>query len=763
MSLSYNSGSSQNTTNSQSTGTGSSNSNSVLVNQDPQLDFLRQFGNMAGQLGQQQYGWAQDQFQNNSDLTDKNVNDYLQNSDLAGQAGQRDYANYNDIFNPAAGSLTEDWQSYTSPERVADEMGRSETDVAQNFEGQRKNLEKNLQSFGVNPSDPRYAGAQAASRTAQAAAEAGAGTKARLNTEATGRQLRQSALNEAHLLPGQQATEQNVSMQGNTGAQNAAMGNTATGALTLGTAPTYLNAGVADVKFAPLGTSSSSQNNSQSTGAGQGTSSNSGGSSSGGSGGGNSPNYPSPSRADNSGGRSAQPANNGTSQSSDPANKTLSSQRMPAPDGGGPPDAQVINTPDGGYNPTDGSGRSMNDWQNNSGDPNAGNPGETPNSSGDPYGPATDTGWGSGSDPNAGYDPSTGFAGGGAIPDGMSPSGGQKVDDVPATIPQTGGRAQLNAGEFVMPEDTVQWLGHKFFQDLIVKSRKARQANPGPAHPTMNNGVQHHAFGGGAMPDWAPHSGGWGLMDGYTGGGGGQSAMGGGGQQPPAPANNVGDAMPPGTMIGGHLGAAPNPGVGTPWAPTGDVPTPPVSGEHTPTPPTSGSLAPSSTDVPTPPVSGELRPEGIPEHPPTGTPAPRPNRNMNTGGVQTHSTLPTMRNYQAGNRQQQFRPRQPYFTPRAPFQRQAAPGFTPNRAPAPGAQQSQPQPAPRPASQPGAPAAPVQGSANVGQDWYVQHGMPRGNNSNFNPANDRPYQSTDPSAPGYYHQSINDPTGWVQR
>jgi hypothetical protein len=49
----------------------------------------------------------------------------------------------------------------------------------------------------------------------------------------------------------------------------------------------------------------------------------------------------------------------------------------------------------------------------------------------------------------------------------LSPSGGQRTDDVPA---------KLNAGEFVLPDDVVKWKGEEFFQNLIGKSRQARES-----------------------------------------------------------------------------------------------------------------------------------------------------------------------------------------------------------------------------------------------------------------------------------------------
>jgi hypothetical protein len=56
--------------------------------------------------------------------------------------------------------------------------------------------------------------------------------------------------------------------------------------------------------------------------------------------------------------------------------------------------------------------------------------------------------------------------GGNFIPDGVSPSGGEEVDDVPAMV---------SAGEFVIPERTVDWFGEKYFQNLIMKSDKDRE------------------------------------------------------------------------------------------------------------------------------------------------------------------------------------------------------------------------------------------------------------------------------------------------
>jgi hypothetical protein len=77
--------------------------------------------------------------------------------------------------------------------------------------------------------------------------------------------------------------------------------------------------------------------------------------------------------------------------------------------------------------------------------------------------------------------PVPGYAGGGNVPQSMSPSGGQRVDDVPAQSPA--GPARLNANEFVIPQDVALWKGQEFFQKLIDQSRM-RNATA-PAKPQM--------------------------------------------------------------------------------------------------------------------------------------------------------------------------------------------------------------------------------------------------------------------------------------
>jgi hypothetical protein len=95
----------------------------------------------------------------------------------------------------------------------------------------------------------------------------------------------------------------------------------------------------------------------------------------------------------------------------------------------------------------------------------------------------SNTDWGSGSGVDMSSYGDTGFAAGGPVPAAMSPSGGQRVDDVQAQGPR-GQHMNLNAHEFVIPQDVALWKGQEFFQNLIDQSRKKRVMAPAKPQQT---------------------------------------------------------------------------------------------------------------------------------------------------------------------------------------------------------------------------------------------------------------------------------------
>jgi hypothetical protein len=87
------------------------------------------------------------------------------------------------------------------------------------------------------------------------------------------------------------------------------------------------------------------------------------------------------------------------------------------------------------------------------------------------------------------YGAGWGMAGGGGVPQQASPSDGQAVDDVPAS---------LTAGEFVIPKDVVEWKGMEHFYKLMDQAREGRAKARGGAPEAAAPRTGYANGGGGA-------------------------------------------------------------------------------------------------------------------------------------------------------------------------------------------------------------------------------------------------------------------------
>lgn len=199
------------------------------VTPTPQSDWQLELSRLLYNLGMDQYRWALKQYDQLSGITDDMINRYIQASDRALEMSGYDLARYRDVFQPLEDQLIAEAGSYASGARTRDNMGMAESGVMQAGERARVAAEKQLQSFGINPSSGRYADLIASQRTATAAAAAGAGQQARLATEQVGRNLRQQALAIGQQYPGNIVNSLNAAYTGVSGAQNAALGRANTG------------------------------------------------------------------------------------------------------------------------------------------------------------------------------------------------------------------------------------------------------------------------------------------------------------------------------------------------------------------------------------------------------------------------------------------------------------------------------------------------------------------------------------------------------
>jgi hypothetical protein len=210
----------------------------------------------------------------------------------------------------------------------------------------------------------------------------------------------------------------------------------------------------------------------------------------------------------------------GASTFSNPSDSGSSGNPANAYNYGGVDNGFDANNPTPGYDPfqfggSNSAGQSGAPWADNSvggvggfGDPYAGAGGggtyTPPDTSGSTYSAPDTSNYGDDTTGGSSYDPTSGgdgsdsdYAAGGAIPMGgpsaapttgggipfsASPSQGAQTDDI---------KANVNAGEFIIPRDVAMWKGQEFFQKLIAQSRKARVTAPAkgkPATPGQNAG-----------------------------------------------------------------------------------------------------------------------------------------------------------------------------------------------------------------------------------------------------------------------------------
>jgi hypothetical protein len=195
------------------------------------------------QLGQQQLEWAKQQDAQNQARNQQVVNAALAQQQANDQAAQEDRARYTQTFQPLEDSLVKDAQSYNSPARRDMNAGRAMANVSQQFEQARQNALANLESYGIDPSQTRYAALDLETRTQEAAARASAGNQSYLQDEATGRQLRADAINVGKGYPSQVAQEYGTSQNAGNQAINSGLATTASGASTMGTNVQYQGLG----------------------------------------------------------------------------------------------------------------------------------------------------------------------------------------------------------------------------------------------------------------------------------------------------------------------------------------------------------------------------------------------------------------------------------------------------------------------------------------------------------------------------------------
>lgn len=194
-------------------------------------------------LGKEQLAWAKEQYAKDSKITAEVVDSFLESMASNQEAAEKDRARYEELYQPLEDDLIEDAKSYATDGRRDLEMGRAQANVAQQFEQARQSAQRDLESYGIDPSATRYAALDVGMRAQQAAAQAAAGNQASQMVDATSRALRSEAINVGRGYPGQVAGTYNTALQSGQGAVTNTLNQTQTGANTMGTAPQYMGLG----------------------------------------------------------------------------------------------------------------------------------------------------------------------------------------------------------------------------------------------------------------------------------------------------------------------------------------------------------------------------------------------------------------------------------------------------------------------------------------------------------------------------------------
>lgn len=229
-------------------------------------------------IGQQQLDWAKDVYNENKPAIQAASRESLtaqQNADAFAK-NQQDF--FTNTYQPLQQKYTQQVQNWDTPQQELQNAGAAQEMVSNQFTQARNAAASQLESFGVDPSSTRYAALDIGTRTQQAAAEAGAGTKAIQDTKLQGMGLEAGAISQGQGLPNQSAALSGAGTGAGSASSSGLTSAYGTGAGAMNGADAWFNsgnsamAGAANTFGSAYSNYNSAMNNyvNQSTGAGAG-------------------------------------------------------------------------------------------------------------------------------------------------------------------------------------------------------------------------------------------------------------------------------------------------------------------------------------------------------------------------------------------------------------------------------------------------------------------------------------------------------------
>lgn len=200
---------------------------------------------IAQETALEQMAWAKEQDTQNRQLLQGVLDSQKAVQDDTLKNAQEDRQRYEEKYQPLEDNLIQEFQSYDTPERRAQERGRAIADTNSQFDAQRRQALSRLESYGVDPSQTRSAALDLGMRTQQAAAAAAAATNSDRSVQNTGRALRAEAINIGKGLPSQVAASYGQSLNAGNSQVGNANSTTNTSSNALQGANSYLNTSIA--------------------------------------------------------------------------------------------------------------------------------------------------------------------------------------------------------------------------------------------------------------------------------------------------------------------------------------------------------------------------------------------------------------------------------------------------------------------------------------------------------------------------------------
>jgi hypothetical protein len=145
-------------------------------------------------LEQQQFQFSQDQYNLEKPYLQQQLERTSQNADIQSKLGADIAGQYENTYLPLQQQYASEAANYNSAANQDQLAGKADADVANAFTGQKNQSLQRLESYGIDPSQTRFAALDLGTSIQQAAATAAAGTSSRQNTANTAFSLQNSAI-----------------------------------------------------------------------------------------------------------------------------------------------------------------------------------------------------------------------------------------------------------------------------------------------------------------------------------------------------------------------------------------------------------------------------------------------------------------------------------------------------------------------------------------------------------------------------------------